>query len=246
MVSFPTLTLKTLVFFPPLNIIVFMSRIELKVISIILDMDGVITNTMPDHYRAWKVIFRKEGIPVTYEDIYTREGQPGIHSVKEIFEEYGKTLDGGKARQILKDKERCFKKIVRCRFIPGARSFLRTLHRNQFRLALVTGTSRHELEKILPAPLRKLFEVTVSGCEVDYGKPHPEPYLKSLERLKIKPSEAVVIENAPLGIHSAKAAGLKVLALETSLPKKYLRGADAVFPSIRELRSRVVFLKSPQ
>ena len=72
-------------------------------------------------------------------------------------------------------------------------------------------------------------------------RPHPEPYLRSLQRLKIKPKDAVVIENAPFGILSAKQAGMACLALETSLPRKYLTGADAVFGSIRDLQANVVF-----
>ena len=56
-------------------------------------MDGVITNTMPDHYRSWKKTFADCGIHVTHEDIYKREGQPGINSVKEIFTEHHKMFD---------------------------------------------------------------------------------------------------------------------------------------------------------
>lgn len=83
--------------------------------------------------------------------------------------------------------------------------------------------------------------VIVTGNDVKHGKPHPEPYLRSLQRLKIKPKDAVVIENAPFGILSAKQAGMACLALETSLPRKYLTGADAVFGSIRDLQANVVF-----
>jgi beta-phosphoglucomutase len=219
-----------------------MSKIRFNVKSVIFDMDGVITNTMPDHYRSWKATLQEEGLHVTYEDIYKREGQPGISSVRELFEEYQMVLDGKKASRILRKKENFFKKIVKARFITGARNFLRHLHGNGMCLALVTGTSRHELHQILPKALQDLFSVIVTGGDVKHGKPHPEPYLKSLRDLRIKPSEAVVIENAPFGIRSAKQAGLKCLALETSLPKKYLLEADAVFSSIKELQSKVLFL----
>jgi beta-phosphoglucomutase len=219
-----------------------MSKICFNVKSVIFDMDGVITNTMPDHYRSWKATLQEEGLHVTYEDIYKREGQPGISSVRELFEEYQMVLDGKKASRILRKKENFFKKIVKARFITGARNFLRHLHGNGMCLALVTGTSRHELHQILPKALQDLFSVIVTGGDVKHGKPHPEPYLKSLRDLRIKPSEAVVIENAPFGIRSAKQAGLKCLALETSLPKKYLLEADAVFSSIKELQSKVLFL----
>ncbi|MCK5082463.1 MAG: HAD family phosphatase, partial [Candidatus Omnitrophica bacterium] len=209
--------------------------------SVIFDMDGVITNTMPDHFRSWKAIFKEEGIHVTYEDIYKREGQPGLSSVTEIFREHNKAFSKKEAAKVLKKKEVLFKRIVKTRFITGARTFLKHLHKKDIRLALVTGTSRHELRQILPVSLRDLFSVIVTGNEVKHGKPHPEPYLKSLQELKIESSQAVVIENAPFGIRSAKQAGLKCLALETSLPKQYLREADMIFPSIKELENKASF-----
>jgi beta-phosphoglucomutase len=205
-------------------------------------MDGVVTNTMPDHYHAWRATLKDEGICVTYEDIYKREGQPGLSSVQEIFRDYAKDFDRQSAARILRRKEVLFKKIVRTRFISGARTFLKELRKKNIRLALVTGTSRHELHRILPAAVRSFFSVIVTGNDVTHGKPHPEPYLRSLKSLNIGPSQAVVIENAPFGILSAKKAGLKCLALETSLPRKYLNEADFVFSSIKELQDRTQFL----
>lgn len=219
-----------------------MPKMKFNVESVIFDMDGVITNTMPDHYRSWKAALSRAGIHVTYEDIYKREGQPGLCSVKEIFKEYQKDYDDKKAVEILNHKERLFKKTVKTRFITGARNFIKCLHRKDLQLALVTGTSRHELDQILPKSLHGLFTVIVTGNDVRHGKPHPEPYLRSLQRLKIKPADAIVIENAPFGIQSAKQAGLICLALETSLPKKYLYEADAVFNSIKDLQENVFFL----
>ena len=218
-----------------------MSRTQFHVQSVIFDMDGVITNTMPDHYRAWKTVFGQAGIHVTYEDIYKREGQPGLSSVKEIFREHQKIIDQRTAAQVLKRKEILFKKIVKTRFITGARTFLKRLHKKNISLALVTGTSRHELYQILPSSLRNLFSVVVTGNDVRHGKPHPEPYLRSLKDLKIDPSRAVVIENAPFGIRSAKKAGIRCLALSTSLPKLYLNEADMVFSSIKELQNKTRF-----
>ena len=214
---------------------------KIKVKAVIFDMDGVITNTMPDHFRAWKIIFLKEGIKVTHFDIYSREGQKGIMSVGEISKEYQRPIAPGDAKKILLEKEELFKKIVKRRFIVGARSFLRFLYKKNIKLALVTGTSRHELHQILPDHIYNLFSVIVTGSDVKYGKPHPEPFLKALQLLKLKPSEAVVIENAPFGIQSAKQAGLRCLALASSLPKKFLHEADSIFSTIKEMRRKVWF-----
>jgi len=219
-----------------------MSQRHFSVKTIIFDMDGVITNTMPDHFHAWKVILAKENIPISHYDIYSREGQPGLQSVREFFAEQNRTFDINKAKQILLDKENYFKKILKMRYITGARRFIRHLHAQGFTLALVTGTARHELDRMLPESIQKLFTVKVTGNDVKHGKPHPEPFLRALKQLKMKSKDGVVIENAPFGIQAAKAAGLQCLAVETSLPRKHLRQADAVFKTIKELEEKVKFI----
>lgn len=211
--------------------------------SVIFDMDGVITDTMPYHYQAWKHIFEREGVPMSYLDVYQREGQTGIKAVREIFKDHERTISFKKAKEILIEKEELFKKIFRPKFIKGARRFLKRMHKDNFVLALATGTARHELNKILPKELKDLFSVIVTGSDVKKGKPHPEPYKKVLKALKIKPEESVVIENAPLGIESAKGAKLRCLALETSLPRKYLKKADYIFSSFEELQNSICFAK---
>ncbi len=221
-----------------------LKKVQIRTKAVIFDLDGVITNTMPDHYRAWKAVFAREGIVVSHLDVYQREGQRGITSVMEIFQSRGKAMTRSRAIKILRAKEKLFKRIARRRFIPGARKFLRDLHAQQFRLALVTGTSRHELNELLPTYLLKLFHVVVTGSDVKRGKPHPEPFHKALKLLRLSAKDSIVLENSPFGIISAKKAGLKCLALETSLPRDYLKGADIIFSAIPELRNRTILMAS--
>ena len=210
-------------------------QITFKIKAALFDMDGVITDTMPFHFQAWQKVLGDEGVDVNHLDIYSREGQRGMTSVQEIFETYQKPYTDQKAIDILKKKEVLFKQIVQTRFIPGILDFLKRLRNEQITLALVTGTSRHELLEILPKDVRSLFEVIVTGTDVKNGKPDPEPYLLALEKLDLTAEEAIVFENAPFGIQAANAAGLKCLALATSLPKSHLCAATAVFSSIKDL-----------
>ena len=223
-----------------------MIKTQWKVAAVIFDMDGVITNTMPDHFRAWNKVFSTYGLHMTHMDVYKREGQKGLQSVKEIFAERKIPFHLAQARKILQEKEKLFKAIVKRRFVPGSRRLLHDLHRKGIRLALVTGTARHELRRILPHHLTILFEVIVTGSDVRHGKPHPEPFLKALKKLGLNSSHAVVIENASFGIRAAKAAGLKCLAVETSLPREFLKEADEIFSSIKELSRHVKFQRMIQ
>lgn len=211
--------------------------------AIIFDMDGVVTDTMPYHYRAWKKVFNRAAINVSRFDVYIREGQQGINTVREVFREKNKEIKDRGAKDLLIEKERLFKRIVRRRFIPGALTLVRHVHRRGFKLALVTGTSKGEVKKILPPDIYKLFDVIIAGDDCHRGKPDPEPYLRAIGKLKVDNSCALVIENAPSGIESAKRAKLYCLALATSLSKKYLKQADIIFSSIAELRRRVDFRK---
>ena len=203
--------------------------------AVIFDMDGVITDTMPYHMRAWRKTFADQGIAVSDIDIYRREGQKGLESVREIFAQHGRVFSWAVAQKMLADKEVCFKKIVHKKYIPGVRALIRRLLRQGTRLAIVTGTSRHEMERLLPVAFRSHFEVVVTGSDVRRGKPDPEPYRKALKALGLKGSEAVVVENAPFGILSATRAGLRCYALATSLPSEYLVGATCIFNGHRDL-----------
>lgn len=216
-----------------------MRKIKLYVKAVIFDMDGVITDTMPYHFRAWKAIFKEAGLNVSECEIYLREGQPGIITIKEIFKQHGFSFNEARAGEFLLQKENLFKKIIRRRFIPGSRSFLHLLKHKGLRLALVTGTSSHEVRRILPKNLAGLFSVIVTGNDVKRGKPHPEPYLIALKKLGLRPKDVVVIENAPFGVYSAKRAKLTCLALATSLPKSYLKSADFIFSSFKALQRTV-------
>lgn len=218
----------------------------LKVKAVLFDMDGVITHSMPYHFRAWQIIFKEMGYSVTRQDVYLREGQPGRLTIREICREQGRPFSSAEADRLLAKKERIFKSIQHPRYVAGARSYLRQLHKKGIRLALVTGTARHEVEHILPKPLFDLFDAVVTGSEVKKGKPHPEPFLLALKKLGLRPRDAIVFENAPFGIQSAKAAALRCVALETSLPKTYLKSADMVFKSFGELRRHLTLSSGPR
>jgi HAD superfamily hydrolase (TIGR01509 family) len=211
-------------------------KIKFNFKAVIFDMDGVITNTMPYHFDAWLETFAKVGIKINCYDIYKREGQDGLTSVKEIAKEHKMKFSLREAKQILGQKEELFKRLVKIKFVKGSRPFVGCLKKRKFLLGLVTGTSRHEMHRIMPEKLLDMFNAIVTANEVKKGKPHPEPFTKALGMLKAAPEEAVVLENAPFGIESAKRANLFCIALQTSLPKKYLSRADTVFKSYAQLR----------
>lgn len=204
--------------------------------ALLFDMDGVIVHTMPDHFRAWQETLQSVGVQVDKLEIYAREGEPGMVTLSGILAKYGKELTGEEKQHLLQQKESLFKQIVSPSLFPGIENLIEEVKQRGYRLALVTGTSKNEEESILPSRLSNLFEVIVTGDNVSRGKPAPDPYLKALDSLGIKADEALVIENAPYGIQSAKSAGLACIAVTTSLPKEYLQDADIILDSVEEVR----------
>jgi sugar-phosphatase len=76
----------------------------------------------------------------------------------------------------------------------------------------------------------------ITADDVAYGKPHPAPYLKGAEMLGVKPAECLVIEDAPVGIQSARSAGMKVIALASSYPASALSEADVVVQRLERIQ----------
>jgi len=217
-----------------------MFKLEAK--AIIFDMDGVITDTMRYHFDAWYKILKDFGINVDCYDIYKREGQSGIEALHDILRERNIYFSKKQVAGILRKKEKLLKKIVKIKFIKGSRPFIRNLKHKGFLLALVTGTSRHEVKRILPKNVYALFNCLITADDCPKSKPDPYPFNKAENLLKLPKNDCIVIENAPYGIESAKRACLYCVALETSLPKRFLKCADRVFKSLETLKKNANFV----
>jgi beta-phosphoglucomutase-like phosphatase (HAD superfamily) len=100
--------------------------------------------------------------------------------------------------------------------------------KNKFQLAVVTGSERVTVESFMDKFFPGIFDVIVSGEDVHYGKPYPEPYLKAVDLLGIEKEECLVVENAPMGVESAKRAGLYCVGVPTYVSPNKLSQADIV------------------
>lgn len=208
--------------------------------AVLFDMDGVIVDSMPYHFLAWYEALREFDCSVTSFDVYAHEGEPWKTTLPKFLDKNHKTYDNKLVRKIFDYRQKIFKRIFKRYIFHGAEQVLTTLHSRGMRLALVSGTPTRDIKRILPKHLYKLFEVIVGGDEVKHGKPHPEPYLTAAKKLGVKPKNCVVVENAPLGIRSGKAAKMTCIAIATSLPKQYLKKADIVIERIMGLEGVLI------
>lgn len=209
--------------------------------AVLVDMDGVIVDGMPFHLRAWKEAFATLGIEVSQTDVYLREGMDPRETIEQILKEKGLSLGTQEIERINTIKKRVLNAIFHVRFIPGSLEFLSKLKARGLKLAMVTGTSREVVERILKEGLGVAsggFDVVITAESTERKKPHPAPFLKAvalLRQIGIDKEDCIAIENSPAGIASAKGAGLRCIALTTSLPEEYLKEADAIFHTLKEV-----------
>lgn len=210
-------------------------KLKSKPRAVICDMDGVIVDSMPYHFLAWYEALRPMGISVRCFDVYIREGERWQKSLADFLKDSGVSPSKELFRRVFMVRKKLFKNRFKRFVFKGAREFLACLKKKDYSLALVTATTKDGVKEILPENIKRLFDFIVTGDCVKKGKPHPEPYLKAARALKVKPSECLVIENAPYGILSAKRAGMFCVAITSSLPKEYLKGADVIADRLEDV-----------
>jgi beta-phosphoglucomutase len=209
--------------------------------AILFDMDGVIVDSMRFHAAAWKQVLGNYGLAVKDLDIYLREGMSGRESVEEIFFEYGQPFPDDKAFQELIVKKHALFESNHIVLFPCVEAILALIKGNNILTGLVTGSLKRSVDHLLNPGVLSQFNVVITAEDVLKGKPDPEPYMRAIERLGVKPELSLIIENAPMGIRSAKSAGITCYALETTLPGRYLKEADKI---VRDHRSLFELLKS--
>ncbi len=195
--------------------------------AIIFDFDGVIADTMSDNLKAWQMAFENYGIKIEALDYYLLEGMGRFDIARKLTKTYN--FSDSEIQNIVISKEANYRQINQFRFYDEIESILSIVKNGQYKIGLVTGASRDRIQNTLTIDIKDYFDNIITADDVENGKPNPEPYIKSCELLGVLPENAIVIENARLGIQSAKSAGCKCYAIETTLNALYLQEADLIF-----------------
>ena len=207
------------------------------------DMDGVLFNSMPHHAIAWEEVMKEHDLSFTAYDCYLNEGRTGESVIREaMWKARNRDATPDEIKQIYTEKSERFNLLAQQAggtvVIDGVAEVLRYVQSTGSQIWVVTGSGMRSLLDNLNNALPPVFQRDrmITAFDVTHGKPDPEPYLKAWERSGLKKEQCFVIENAPLGIRSGKAAGLTVYAVNTGiLTREDLAQADQVFDSMAEL-----------
>ena len=190
--------------------------------AVLFDMDGVLYNSMPNHAIAWQQSMAQFGIQMTADDAYATEGARGVDTIKKmVLQQQGREIDEAEAQRMYD-------------------VLMQKITNDGLLCCVVTGSGQRPLiHRILSDFGAFVTEDHITTAyDVRRGKPAPDPYLMGLSKAgNLRPCEAIVVENAPLGVRAGAAAKIFTVAVNTGpLPDQTLldAGADLLFPSVAE------------
>ena len=186
--------------------------------AILFDMDGVLYDSMPNHSKAWSQAMEQFGMHMTPHDVYLNEGATGHDTVVRIsLRDRGYEASEQEINDIYGYKAALFRSMPEARVMPGSQEVFRKAAAAGLKILIVTGSGQKNLIERVQRDYEGFItrDRMVTAFEVKRGKPYPDPYLKGLQIAGVPASEAVVIENAPLGIRAAVAAGIDTIAVNT-------------------------------
>ncbi len=215
--------------------------------AVVFDWDGVVVDSSAHHERSWEVLASRHGLPLPAD--HFKRGFGKKNNV--IIPDLGWATAPDEVGALAHEKETIYRSLVREHGIeplPGVHALLEALQAAGLPRAIGSSTERANLDLLLDLMnLRPLFDVIVSGEEVEHGKPDPAIFLLAAERLGVSPAECLVIEDALVGLEAARRAGMKVLAVATTNPLDLLQEADlAVIDLVGMTPDRIRALIGPQ
>jgi len=212
---------------------------------VIFDFDGVITDSEILHFRAFNEVLRRYGTEITTKDYYTTYlGLTDVDCYKLLIEQGLLKISEGDIGKLVEKKTRVFEELIKTegQIIEGVRDFLQMLSNNGIPMAICSGALLSEIELILEqAKLRHYFSAIVSAEQIKKGKPHPDGFLLTLQKLNRNRSDAilaeqcVVIEDSHWGLQAARATGMHTVAVTNTYDAEQLSQAEKIISKLNEL-----------
>ena len=208
--------------------------------AILFDFDGVLVDTEPLHLQAFQTVLAEEGLALNERDYYAKYvGLDDKGCFQAVLSDHSPAVTAAMIQRLVERKAKLLLEHLKTNLsvYPGIADFM-AMTAQHYRLAIVSGALRHEIEFSLEAAgIRKQFQHITAAQDVQNGKPDPEGYLHTLAVLNrqspVTASECLVIEDTIHGIQAAHAAGMRCLAVSNTFPATELSLADAVTSTLK-------------
>jgi beta-phosphoglucomutase family hydrolase len=197
--------------------------------GVIFDMDGVIVLTEQAHWQSWQAPAKARGVTLEHATFLSCFGRVNPDCIRILF---GPGIGAAESASIADEKEIAFRRIIRANvpLAPGIVDLLTELKSRGFRTAIGSSAPPENIALVLEAgKLRGMFDAIVDGSQVKRGKPAPDVFLLAAERMGVPPNRCSVIEDAPMGIAAAVAAGMLPVGVATTHAAQELTDAGAKF-----------------
>ncbi len=203
-------------------------------IGVIFDMDGVLVDSAKPHLRSWELLSEETGVAISAKQIADTFGRHNSDIIPRLFGD----VSGERLRTLASRKEKLYRDLVRDNppLVEGATDLIEQLNTADCKLAIGSSGPLDNIQLILSAlGADKTIATIVSGDDVTRGKPDPQVFAIACERLGLSPSRCVVIEDAPVGIEAAMAAGTKPIGVCLYQTRDALGAADLIVEKLSDL-----------
>lgn len=197
--------------------------------AVLFDMDGVLYDSMPGHAIAWSRMCADAGLQCNPDEFFAYEGRTGADTINILYRrQFGHGADDDTCRRLYAIKSAYFKALGEPQLMEGAADAVKSASDAGLDTVLVTGSGQASILDRLSRDYPGAFSLRVTAHNVTHGKPHPEPYLRGMELANTQPWQAIAVDNAPLGVESAAAAGAFTIGVRTGpIPAGTLKAAGA-------------------
>jgi len=196
--------------------------------GIIFDMDGTIVDSLPYHHEAWRIFFEENKVEDFSEKLKKYKGGGTLDLMKAV---YGDIYSLEELKKMSDDKEIIFRDIYRGNIVPidGYLEFLNEIKSKNILVGIASNAIKLNVDLTLKElGIYDLFDSIICGDEVNYGKPNPEMFNKTISYFKVNKANCLVFEDSIEGITAANNAGIKVIGVTSSNSSDVLRKAGCV------------------